>query len=124
MVSPGCPAMLQTYTFTAGLARSASTMPSIRRLGRIDVYSDPGPDDDHLGREDGGLRLRVDLGVGRIEEHPVDALHPLRHLGLAHPHLAAGGGAQDDVAERGRHDLAADGEDAARTRGWRARSRR
>ena len=43
MVSPGWPAMLHTYTFTAGLARSASTIPSIRRLGRIDVYSDPGP---------------------------------------------------------------------------------
>ena len=43
MVSPGWPAILQTYTFTAGLARSASTIPSMSRLGRIDVYSDPGP---------------------------------------------------------------------------------
>ena len=105
--------MLQTYTFTAGLARSASTIPSISRLGRIDVYSDPGPTMISSAARIACLGFGVDLGVGGLEEHAVDVVDPVGHLRFADTDLAPRGGAEDDVAQRRRDDLTTHREDPA-----------
>ena len=61
----------------------------------------------------GVLGFGVDLGIGRLEEHAVDVVHSIGHLRFTDPHLAARGGAEDDVLEGRRNDLATHREDPA-----------